>query len=222
LELDSRRINADQLFDRYDSLLVEFSTPNVVIATPDGSDYYLFTGIGNDGEITEVSLFAIDEDTGDRARAVFSVTLEDTYTVEEFRADNGMDLNGADDEADFSNNGVPNLIQFTVGFPDASQSAIPEADFDSEQLGLPRYEFDMSENRLKITYVEPTNEANAGVYSRLRESTDLSSWNTVSLLSENTLAIRTLETASGYTLYEITLPLDGFRKFYHLAAEYNR
>lgn len=217
-----RIMNIAGRFNNYDSLLFEYSHAGVATETMFNSIFYRFAGIGEGGDSTDVSVFAVDDTTGDRARIVFTITLIDTYTVEDYRAENGMDVNGADDGEDFSGNGVPNLLQYVAGETDAYATNIASVDFDTQQAGLPKYETDASGNVFIITYSEPSNETSAGINNRLRESTDLSSWGTVSSGGESGPSIRTVETADDYTIYEVTVSMNQDQNFYRIEAEYDR
>lgn len=218
---DSKFVFLGNTFSGYDTIIVEYSTAGVVDDTELGS-HYQFTAIGNSGDSTEVTLYAVDSSTGDSARSTFTISLFDTYTFEDFRADNSMNADGSDDDDDFSGNGLPNLIQYIAGVSDAYQTSIPDADFDTEQAGSPKYVFDSTSDTVTITFSKPSDIGFSGVTAYLMESLTLSSWGSVSAGGEGGPSIRYVSTEAGYTIYEYVIPLDEDKAFYRVESSYIR
>ncbi|MEP4079821.1 choice-of-anchor Q domain-containing protein [Haloferula sp.] len=166
------------LFSNFDEVFFDYSVEGVVVDSlfSSATQLYQLFPRGSDGDSTEVEIAAESTTTGDRVRIVFTVTLEDTYTFEDFRSDNGMNSDGSDDEEDFSGNGISNILQFAYGSLSATDSEIATASFDEARVGQPVMQLSEIDGYVDFIYAEPLNTTSVGIEVDTKRSLDLESW----------------------------------------------
>ncbi len=94
-----------------------------------------------------------------------SITLKTVAIppIEQWRERHGLDLNGANDFEDWSENGIVNLLYYAFGMGDPRATTVPDADVDAGLLGLPVITPGPSSDRYFLDYVR-RRSANPGVF----------------------------------------------------------
>lgn len=146
-----------------------------------GNSFTLVTAGSISGTVTNLVLPEVSGITWQLTQTTTSITLTAVASaLADFRTTFGLSSSGSDDKADWSNNGVPNLLYFLMNLGDPHQANVPllqlNENYQATSGGLPVLKPD-GNSRWSFSFVQRQNAT--GYDYAVEVSKDLSTWGNV-------------------------------------------